>query len=254
MTTFSRRSYRLWQRNRDVFMRVWYSELPGAVAEPLLVLLAMGLGLGGFVGPVNGSSYIKFIAPGIIASYAMFSPTFECTYASYVRMHNQRTYDAVVATPLNVDDVIAGEIFWGTTRAVLTALVILAVVSAFGLVRSPWALFIPLLAVLEGLLFSSIAMFFTSLVKSIYSFNYYFTLVITPMFFFGEVFFPLSSFPPLVQRLSWIVPLTWVTKLMRGLTDGALTAALWPALGLLVVAGLAFFWLSLTNMRRRLTV
>ncbi|MBI2958484.1 MAG: ABC transporter permease, partial [Chloroflexi bacterium] len=230
MNTFSRRSYRLWQRNRDVFFRVWYSELPGAIAEPLFVLLAMGLGLGGFVGSVNGGSYIQFIAPGIIASYAMFSPTFECTYASYVRMHYQRTYDAIIATPLNVDDVIAGEIFWGTTRAVMTAVVILAVVVAFGLVSSPWALLVPFLAALEGLLFASIAMFYTSLVRSIYTFNYYFTLVVTPMFFFGEVFFPLSSFPPAVQQFAWVVPLTWVSKLMRGLTSGTFYPALWLSL------------------------
>lgn len=254
MIAFSRLSYRLWQRNRDVFFRVWYTELPGAVAEPLFVLLAMGLGLGGFVGTVNGGSYIRFIAPGIIASYAMFSPTFECTYASYVRMHHQRTYDAIIATPLNVDDVIAGEIFWGMTRAVMTAAVILVVVSAFGLIRSPWALLIPVLGVLEGLLFASIAMFYTSLVKSIYSFNYYFTLVVTPMFFFGEVFFPLSSFPPLVQQLSWIVPLTWVTKLMRGLASGDFTPSLLLALGLLVIVSGIFFWLAIANMKRRLIV
>ncbi|MEW6034714.1 MAG: ABC transporter permease [Chloroflexota bacterium] len=249
---FSRRSYRVWQRNRDVFRQVLWTELPGAFAEPLLVLLAMGIGLGSFVGTVNGGRYIEFIAPGIIASYAMFSPTFECTWASYVRMTHQKTFDAIIATPLNVDDVVAGEIFWGATRAVITAVVILVVVSAFGLIHSLWALLIPVLAVLEGLMFASIAMFYTSLVTSIYTFNYYFTLVVTPMFFFGEVFFPLSSFPETVQRLSWVIPLTWVTKLTRALANGEWYSGLWVALVMMVGVTAVFFWLALRGMRRRL--
>ena len=252
MITLSRRSYRMWQRNRDVFFRVWRTEVPGMVAEPLMVLVAMGFGLGAFVGTVNGGRYIEFIGPGIIASYAMFSASFECTYGSYVRMHYQRTYDAIVSTPLNLEDVIAGEIFWGATRSILTACVVLAVVAAFGLVSSLWALLIPFVAAIQGLVFASIAMFYTSLATSINSFNYFFTLIITPMFFFSGVFFPLDAFPPLVQRLSWMVPLTSATKLTRGLASGQVDTGLWVPLAILIGLAMAFFWLAMSNMRRRL--
>ncbi|MCK4331799.1 MAG: ABC transporter permease, partial [Dehalococcoidia bacterium] len=220
MRPFSWRFIRMWQRNRDVFFRLWHAEAPGFVVEPVLVLLAMGLGLGAYVGLIDGQEYIEFIAPGIIAAYAMFSASFECTYGTFFRMEYQRTFDAIIATPLNVEDVIAGEIFWGATRSLMTGTMILAVAAAFQLVHSPWALLIPMVCFLQGVMFASIAMLFTSVVPYIYSFNYYFTLFVTPMFFFSGVFFPLSSFPSIVQTLSWIVPLTPVVHLTRALISG----------------------------------
>lgn len=254
MKPFSWRFIRVWQRNRDVFFRLWHSEAPGFVAEPIIILVAMGLGLGAYVGLVDGQKYIEFIAPGIIASYAMFSASFECTYGSFIRMEYQRTYDAIIATPLNVEDVIAGEIFWGATRACMTGTVILAIAAAFQLVASPWALAIPVLVLLEGIMFASIAILFTSMAPAIHSFNYYFTLFMTPMFFFSGVFFPLSSFPQIVQTLSWIIPLTPVVHLTRALVSGELHLGLLWALGLVIVITLVFFSLSLVTMRRRLAV
>ena len=184
----------------------------------------------------------------------MFSATFECTYGSFVRMKVQKTYDAIIATPLNIEDVAADEVFWGATRALPTSCVILAVSAGFGLVHSPWAVLVVPLSVLSGIMFASIALFFTSLAPSIYSFNYYFTLFMTPMLFFSGVFFPLDSFPPLVQHLSWIVPLTPVDNLARALMrDDLGTGAWW---GLAIIAGIiaVFFPLSLYTMRRRLLV
>ena len=116
--------------------------MPGFFAEPFLILLAMGLGLGTYVVLDEGQRYIEFIAPGIVAAYAMFSASFECTYGSFVRMKFQKTYDAIIATPLNLEDVVAGEIFWGATRSLLTACAILVIAAAFGLVNSPWALLV----------------------------------------------------------------------------------------------------------------
>ena len=245
---------RVWQRNRDVFFRLWHSEAPGFIAEPIIVILAMGAGLGAYVGLVDGQQYIEFITPGIIASYAMFSASFECTYGSFVRMEYQKTYDAIIATPLSVEDVIAGEILWGATRSFMTGTAILAIAAVFQLVPSLWALTIPVLAFLEGLMFSSIAIVFTSFVPAIYSFNYYFTLFVTPMFFFSGVFFPLSSFPEIVQRLSWIAPLTPVVHLSRALVNGEFNLNLLWALVLIVILIILFFTISLATMKRRLTV
>ncbi len=253
MRLFSWRFIRVWQRNRDVFFRLWHSEAPGFIAEPIIILLAMGLGLGAYVGLVDGQRYIEFIAPGLIVGYAMFSANFECTYGSFIRMEYQKTFDAIIATPLSIDDVTAGEIFWGATRAVLTGCVMLVVAAVFQLVHSPWALLIPIVCFLEGMLFASIALFFTSIVPSIYSFNYYFSLFITPMFFFSGVFFPLSSFPEIVQKLSWIVPLTPVVYLTRAVINGEFQLNLLWALALIISLTVLFFSISLVTMRRRLT-
>ncbi len=254
MKPFSWRFIRVWQRNRDVFFKLWHSEAPGFLAEPVIILLAMGLGLGAYVGLVNGQKYIEFIAPGIIASYAMFSASFECTYGSFVRMEYQKTYDAIIATPLNVEDVVAGEIFWGATRSLMTGTVILVIAAAFQLVPSPWAALIPILSFLQGIMFASIAILFTSIVPAIYSFNYYFTLFITPMFFFSGVFFPLSSFPEIVQTLSWVAPLTPAVHLTRALVNGEFHLNLLWALALIIVLAVLFFSISLVTMRRRLIV
>lgn len=254
MKLFSWRFIRMWQRNRDVFLRLWHAEAPGSVAEPIIILLAMGSGLGAYVGLVDGQKYIEYIAPGIIASYAMFSASFECTYGSFWRMEHQKTYDAIIATPLNIEDVIAGEIFWGATRSLMTGSIILIIAAAFQLVSSPWALLIPILSFLAGIMFSSIAIFFTSFVPSYYSFNYYFTLFITPMFFFSGVFFPLSSFPRIVQTLSWIAPLTPVVHLTRTLVQGEFHLNLLVALTIIIVIATLFFSISLITMRRRLTI
>ena len=253
MRPFSWRFIRVWQRNRDVFFRLWHSEAPGSIAEPLLVLFAFGMGLGAYIGLVDGQRYIEYIAPGVIAAYAMFSASFECTYASFIRMEYQYTYDAILATPLNVEDVTAGEIFWGATRSLMTGVVILAIAAAFQLVPSPWALLIPLVAFLEGIMFAAIALFFTSIVPAIYTFNYYFTLFITPMFLLSGVFFPLTSFPKILQTLSWVAPLTPAVHLTRGLFHGEFQASLLLALVIMVVFAAAFFAISLVTMRRRLT-
>jgi len=254
MKPFSWRFIRMWQRNRDVFFRLWRSVAPGLVAEPIIILLTMGLGLGVYVGLIDGQKYIEFITPGIIASYAMFSASFECTYGSFIRMEYQKTYDAIIATPLNVEDVIAGEIFWGATRALITGTVILAIAAAFQLVHSPWALLIPIVSFLQGIMFAAIAILFTSIVPSIHSFNYYFTLFITPMFFFSGVFFPLASFPEIVQTLSWVAPLTPVVHLTRALMNGEFQLDLLWSLALIIALAALFFFASLVTMRRRLTV
>ena len=254
MKPFSWRFIRVWQRNRDVFFRLWRSQIPVMVAEPIIILLAMGLGLGTYVGLVNGQSYIEFVTPGIIAGYAMFSASFECTYGTFIRMEYQRTYDAIIVTPLNIEDVTAGEIFWGATRSLLTGSFILAIAAAFQLVHSPWALLILPVSFLAGIMFSAIAVLYSSLAPSIYSFNYYFSLFITPVFFFSGVFFPLSSFPEIVQRLSWIAPLTPVVQLNRALINGILTTDLLLALAYIIGLAIAFFAISLKTMRRRLIV
>ena len=253
MRFFSRRFIRVWQRNRDVFLKLWHSEAPGFVIEPIIVLLAMGFGLGAYVGLVDGQRYIEFVTPGIIAGYAMFSATFECTYGTYFRLEYQKTFDAIIATPLGVDDITAGEIFWGATRSLMTGCAMLAIAAAFQLINSPWALLVPAICFLEGLMFASIAVFFTSIVPYVYSINYFFSLIITPMFYFSGVFFPLSSFPDIVQKLSWIAPLTPVVNLARAAINGNFQPELLWSLMFIVIVTCFFFSIALITMRRRLT-
>ncbi|MFH0847740.1 MAG: ABC transporter permease [Chloroflexota bacterium] len=252
MSFISWRFIRLWQRNFDVFLRLWHFEVPSYIAEPIIVLLTMGIGLSVYVGRVGNQGYLEFITPGIITSYAMYAATYECTYGTYTRMEYRKTYEAILATPLGAEDIIIGEIFWAATRSAMVATAILAVTAVFGLVSSPWALLLPALAFLEGLLFGGVAMSYTSIVPSMYTFNYYYTLFITPMFYFSGVFFPITSFPKVIQDLSWIAPLTPVVAIARGLVNGS--SGLDMLWSLLLIIGLSclFLLISVVRMRKRI--
>ncbi len=124
----------MWQRNWRVFRKIFLSASAPTFLEPVLYLLSLGLGLGVFVKEVGGLSYLEFIGSGLLASTVMFGATFETTFNSFVRMKYERVYDAVLATPLSVEDVIVGEIFWGATRSFLSSTAFLIVIAIFGLV------------------------------------------------------------------------------------------------------------------------
>src|SRR5512140_1730017 len=160
-----------------------------------MYLAALGLGLGAFVHEIKGVPYINFIAPGIIASSAMFAAAYECTYGTYVRMFYQKTFDAILATPVNVDDLIAGELIWGASKSMLYGTIIIAVISAFGLVGSPLILAAIPVIFLSGLIFAELSLMFVAIVPGIDSFNYFYTLFLTPMFLFSGIFFPVDTLP-----------------------------------------------------------
>jgi lipooligosaccharide transport system permease protein len=148
------RLWTVWRRNLDVFMKKWHVNFMPSLIEPILYLLAFGFGLGTFVTNIKGISYMQWIAPGLVAVTVMYGAFFECTYGSFVRMYFQRTFDAIIATPINVEEVIAGELLWGATRATINSAIVLAVVAAFGLISSPWFLAMLPVAFFGGLLFA----------------------------------------------------------------------------------------------------
>jgi lipooligosaccharide transport system permease protein len=191
----------------------------------------------------------------------MYGSFFECTYASFVRMYFQKTFDAIIATPVSVEEVIAGELLWGATRAAINGTIVLAVVAAFGLVSSPWALLVPVVAFFGGLLFASLAMCFTALASTIDFFNFPTFLFITPMFLLSGTFFPLSLLPGALQTTALsIFPLTHVVDLTRGLMSGSVQSflglspeAMW-ALAVVWIAAVTvvFFVLAINLMKRKL--
>jgi len=147
-----RGAFRVWQRNATVFRKFWKTIMLPNLFEPLLYLAALGLGLGAFIreGGINGLTYTQYVAPGLLASNAMFAASFESTFNTFVRLKIERIYDAIVTTPVNAEDIVAGEYLWAGTRAALYGTGFLAVITALGfaypseglLVSSPWALLI----------------------------------------------------------------------------------------------------------------
>ena len=247
------RAVRVWQRNLTVFRKFSLPSLVGpSIGEPLLYLLGLGFGLGTVVGAVGGMRYVEFVAPGMVMSSAMFAAAYECTYGAYVRMAHQRTYEAILTTPLSLEDVVAGEVLWGASKGMFNGSVMLTAVTLFGLSRSPWALGIPVIIALVALLFAGLSLVVAALARSFEFFNYYLTLVVTPMFLFCGVFYPLDSLPPWARTVAWYLPLTHAVAAARALMQGQPGLhVLVPLLGLLPPILVAYL-LAARLIRRRL--
>jgi len=184
----------------------------------------------------------------------MNSSFYECTYSSFVRMYYQKAYDAMVATPLSIEDVIAGELLWGATRSTIYASSMLVVLVVFGVVALPSSFLVIPFAFLAGLLFSSIAMCFTAVSPSIDTLNYPSFLFITPMFLFSGTFFPISVLPGPVQVFAIAaLPLAQVVTVTRALTLPAISPPLFfYSLAWIAVVGTVLSLVSIRLMRRRL--
>jgi lipooligosaccharide transport system permease protein len=255
-TNISRRFIRVWQRNLTVYRESWKINFLPPLLEPLFYLVAFGIGFAGLIGPVRYGTadvtYLSFIAPALIAINIMNNAFFETTYVSFVRMYYQKTFDAMMATPLTVEEIITGEIVWGATKSVIGTAIMLAVISFFGLVNYPAGLLILPVALLGGIAFGSIGMFFTGVVKSIDIFNLPIFLFITPMFLFGGTFFPLTGLPGWAQTLALALPLTHLVNLVRALNYGLFNADVLWGICYLAVFCLITFPLAIFTMRRRL--
>lgn len=255
-TPLSRRFVRVWQRNLTVYRQSWQISFIPPLLEPLFYLLAFGLGLSGLVGNIGyrGTeiSYVQYIAPALIAITVMNSAFFENTYGSFVRMYYQKTFDAMMATPLTVEEIITGEIIWGATKSVIATVIMMAVISGFGLIRYPSGLLLIPLAFIGGLAFGAAGMICTATVPTIELFNLPVFLFITPMFLFGGTFFPIENLPLWAQWTAAILPLTHLVNLARAFAMGRIDPSLLPGLGYLTLLAAALFPLALRKMRRRL--
>jgi len=234
-------------------LRVWRRFLPssmvGNLTEPFLYLLALGYGLGSLVVEIQGMSYIQFIAPGLVVSATMYAATFEGTYGTYTRM---ATFEGILATPVGVAEVAAGDILYAAVKATAAGCAVLLVVATFGLVHSPWALLVPVLTLVCGILFSGLAVVVAGLSPSYEFFNYYFTLAITPMFLFSGIFFPLSQLPDWAQTVAWFSPLTHAAAISRVLFSGQIDGAVALDSLWLGIAALLPYYPAVLLLRRRL--
>ncbi len=250
------RSIKVWQRDAEVLWATWFLNLLPPLLEPILYVLAFGFGIGSLIHEVHylgkEFSYLSFMAPGVVSVAIMFWAFFETTYSSFVRMYYQKTFDAILATPLLVEDVIAGEWLWGASKAVMASGIMLVMLSLFGLVNWPEGLWVVAISIVGGLLFSAIGLITTALCPRIEMFNLPIFLVIFPMFLFSGTFFPINVLPTLAEKVAYLLPLTHISFLVRGAC-----LSTWPSFWILnvsylVVTTLIASWLALVLMKRRL--
>jgi lipooligosaccharide transport system permease protein len=247
------RALRVWRRNLESWKRYAPSFLVANLGEPVFFLLAMGWGLGRFVSDIDGVSYAVFLAPGIIASAAMNSATFETTFGSFTRMTEQHTYVAILATPCSVADIVAGDVLWAATKSVLAVCLILTITALFGLLPSPLALVLIPVGFLVGLMFAGLGMVVTARAPSYDYFSYYLTFV-SMMFLFAGVFFPLDGLPAWAKVLAWVMPLTHAVNISRAFAAGAPGLHLLADVAWIVVVTVVTFAVGERMVRRRLLV
>lgn len=254
MSISPRYAVSVWQRNATMYRRTWAWNILPNFFEPVFYLMAIGIGVGAYISEMGGMSYVEFLAPGLVCVAAMNGASFEVTYNIYVRMNFEKAYDAMLTAPIEPDDVLAGEMLWAMTRVGIYGGAFFVVTALFGLAPMPEALLAIPVIPLAGLLFAAIGVAFTLRIPGIDLFSFYFTLFLTPLFLFSDVFFPIQ------ERLSgawlWVaeaLPLLHPVRLARSAFRGDLSwIALWDLAYILVVSAALLAW-ARRNVRRRLT-
>lgn len=244
------RARRLVERNVVAYRRGWVMLVSGFF-EPLFYLLSIGLGLRHLVGALTFGgrpiSYTEFVAPGLLASAAMNGAIFDATFGTFFKLKIAKTYDAVLATPLGVRDVVIGELSWAMIRGTVYSAAFLAVMAGLGLVGSWWAIACLPSAMLVSFAFGGIGMAGTCYMRSWQDFDLV-SLAIAPLFLFSGVFYPLSVYPGVLAAVVSFSPLYQGVALLRGLDTGVVGPEL--VLRAAYLAGLG--WLGLEAASRRL--
>jgi lipooligosaccharide transport system permease protein len=239
---------RIVQRNALVYRHTWRGSLFTSFLQPTLFLLAMGFGIGTLVNrgeaPLPGGvAYLAFIAPGLLAGTCMQTAAFESSWPVLAKLKWQGNYDAIAATPLGIVDIVLGELTWVAARLTMVATAFVLVMTAFGVPRSPLVVLAVPAAVLTGLAFSAAIIAYAATFKSGNTFNVLFRFIITPLFLFSGIFFPIGRLPRALQVMAAFTPLFHGVALTRELTLGTVASPAWMVhvayLASLLVAGAA---------------
>ena len=213
------------RRNASMYRRTWKLNILPNFFEPVFYLWSIGLGVGAYVSNMAGMTYLEFLAPGLVCVAAMNGASYEATYNVFVRLHYEKMYAAMLTTPLEPEDILLGELIWSLIRAAIYGVCFLVVTALFGLVPvAGFALAMPII-MLAGLLFASIGLAFTLRIDSIELFSVYFTLFLTPLFLFSDIFFPLAErFTGSLLYVAEVLPLLHPVRLARAAYYGASAA------------------------------
>jgi len=243
------------ERNVMAYRHQWIVLLTGFV-EPVLYLLGIGFGIGSLVrnvpiGPGQVISYAMFVAPALMASSAMNGAIYESTFNLFYKLRYVRSFDAIIATPVGVEDATVGEIIWAVGRGSLYSVGFLVLMLALGLVASPWAILAIPAAVLVGFAFAALGSVITTFMRSWQDFDGV-QLGLQPMFLFSATFFPITVYPPALQVLVELTPLYRGIDLIRGLTTKTVGAGQLVDVAYLLLMGIAGVTIAALRLRRRL--
>ena len=241
-------------RDVTIFGRYWKATTFSSIVQPTIYLLAFGLGLGLLLPHVQGVTYVQYVATGVVATAVLFSSAFPGMFNTFVRWQFQRTYDAMLAAPLDVEELITAEVLWISIRAGLYGVAPLLVGIAFGLPPEPGMLLVPFIAFLTGFGFAAFGVAIAAVAKTIDNFNYVTSAVLTPLFLVAGTFFPISTLPVGVRVVAQFNPLFHCVQLVRDASLPAIGLGLVDLYhaGVLLVFALFMWRLAIAQLGRRL--
>jgi lipooligosaccharide transport system permease protein len=241
----------VWQRNFLVWKKLAVASVIGNIAEPLITLIAFGYGLGSLIEEINGIPYIEYLASGSICMSVMMAASFEALYSAFSRMHVQRTWETLMHTPLNLDDIVLAEMLWAASKSLISGTAILIVLFLLGIGLHPTTWFVPPLLFLIGMTFASLALIFNALAKAYDFFTYYFTLLLTPMIFLSGVYYPNQQLPNWLSQIASVLPLSTAVDLVRPLLLGQVPEHALEKLLILMIYCAGGFYVATILTRQR---
>ena len=234
------------------FSSYWRSSTFSSTVEPTIYLLAFGFGFGSLVSQVGGFPYVEFVATGTVATAVLFSSAFPGMFGTFVKYKFQRTYDAILAAPVDTEELVSAEAVWIATRAGVYGCVPMLVAIAFGLDPSWGMLLVPFIGWLSGFGWANFGIMIAGFASSFENFNYIVSAVLTPLFLTAGTFFPLSQLPRWAQILGELNPLHQCVQLVRDVVFGLYGWDDLLRVGALVAFGLVMWRIAIHAMERKL--
>ena len=234
------------------FSSYWRSATFSSTVEPTIYLLAFGFGFGSLVSRVGNYDYVDFIGTGIVATAVLFSSAFPAMFGTFVKYQFQRTYDAILAAPVDTEELVTAESLWISARAGVFGCVPMIVAMFFGLDPSWGMLLVPFIAFISGFGWANFGIAVAGFAKSIENFSYIVSAVLTPLFLVAGTFFPIDGLPQWAQVLANFNPLYQCVELVRGAVFGFEDWVDLLRLGMLIGFGLLMWRVAIFAMERKL--
>jgi lipooligosaccharide transport system permease protein len=234
------------------FRSYWRSATFSSTVDPTIYLLAFGFGFGSLVSTVNGYDYVEYVGTGTVATAVLFSSAMPAMFGTFVKYRFQRTYDAILAAPVDTEELVTAENLWIAIRAGTYGCVPMLVAIAFGLTPRWSMVFVPFIAFVSGYGWAAFGTSVAATLNSIDNFSYVMSGVITPMFLVAGTFFPLNNLSEWVQALAQLNPLYHTVQLVRAAAFESYSTAVWWHAAFLIVFAVGMWRLAIWRMTLRL--
>ena len=251
-----RLSWHIVRRNWWVYRKDLIANISPTVTEPTLMMLSLGVGLGSFVAQVEGHTYLQYLAPGLAVSTAMFTAFFETSYGFYVRMTYENVFKAMLATPIGVREIVVGEFLWVALKGALMMSCVALFLSFFGLFTNPMRFgLVPFVGVMIALPLGAVGLLASCWVHNINQFQSVYAFIISPLYFFSGIFFPVAQMPEALQWVAKSLPLYHAVQLSQAIFwDQNIVHAVTVHMPVLVIYSAVLVTLAYTQLRRKLQV